>query len=140
VGRPHLSPNFRGAWLSARVLTIMWFAVLIASSGLIPLVIVRHDAVRTFPPTAVVVAMVIVGRHPVRARVGRTRPVAVVPHVMLSLRIPVTFNPVIAVTRLRWYGVRARSRRRANLNADRHLRVCDVRAWKKCRCEYQRQK
>src|SRR4051812_36084347 len=62
------------------------------------------------------------GRHPTRAWIRRTRPVSVVPPVMLIDRIPVTLDP--HVLRLRW---RRRSdvhdlRRwwRTNLNPDRN--------------------
>ena len=65
----------------------------------------------------------VVRLDPVRALVRRPRPVAVVPHVARSLRIPVALDPEIVRAGLRRHAVRARRWRLANANAERNLRM-----------------
>src|SRR5260370_609165 len=89
----------------------------------VPAMIVRDGAARPFPPSSVVPSTVVVRLDPVRAGIRRPRPVAVVPHVTASGGVVIALDPDILRTRARRHHVRARRRRRADANAERHLRV-----------------
>jgi hypothetical protein len=99
------------------------FAAFVSLSGPIPAMIVGNRPVAPFPVTREVSALCVVRRHPIRARVRRPCPVAVMPDVASILPIPVALDPLIIRTGLRRHVVYARCwRRMANLDPDRNLR------------------
>ena len=85
---------------------------LITLPVLVPAMVVMNIAPLAFPMTRVVLAALVVGRHPIRLRIGRVRPVAVVPTIPTVFRVPVAIDPDIVGTGLWWHAVRARRRRR----------------------------
>src|SRR5262245_33340251 len=76
------------------------------------------------PVTGDVTAPDIIRLHPIGARVGWARPVAVMPPVMLALREPVALNPHELGAGSRRDDIRA-GRRRRFLNDDRRRRSAD---------------
>jgi hypothetical protein len=58
--------------------------------------VVFDDAAVAFPAAGVVLSVAVIRVNPVRALIGRPRPVAVVPLVAASLRILVALDPQIA--------------------------------------------
>src|SRR5215470_10316269 len=92
----------------------------------VPMMVVFKAAARSLPITAVVAATVIARNDPDCALVWPTRPVALVPVIMSTHRIPVTIDPKILIFVLRF-----RARRpncidawcwwRTNYNSDRDL-------------------
>jgi hypothetical protein len=90
---------------------------------LVPAMVLGQVAATVLPATGVVVSTDMVGLDPVGAALRRARPVAVVPLVMRTLRIPITLNPPIVGARPGCDVVRARCRWCANLNAEGNLRL-----------------
>src|SRR5450759_4418759 len=85
--------------------------------------VMGDEAATAFPPAGEILSTDVVRLDPVRALVRRPRPVAVVPHVARSLRIPVALDPEIVRAGLRRHAVRARRWRLANANTERNLRM-----------------
>jgi hypothetical protein len=65
--------------------------VLVTVRGMIPLVIVVDVAVAALPMARIVLAVLPVGSNPVGPRIWRMRPIAIVPLVMRTVRIPIAF-------------------------------------------------
>src|SRR5215831_42973 len=107
------------------IVVVVVIAVVVASPIVaIPTMIVAEVAVRRTPVALVVPSALPIWLHPVRSVVRRTRPVAVVPAVLVPLRIPTSLDPNVIGTGLRGHVIRARRRRRcAELNAERNLRT-----------------
>jgi hypothetical protein len=84
---------------------------------------VHDDTTIAFPMTLIVLSPVVVRRDPIRARIGRTRPIPVVPNVVAVFRVLITLNPNVIGSGLGRYAVRARRWRRTNANAERDLRT-----------------
>jgi len=76
-----------------------------------------------FPLTRVVLPTEVIRLDPIRALIRRTCPVAVVPHVVPTLRILIALDPYVVGARPRGDDVRARCRRFANVDAEGHLCV-----------------
>jgi hypothetical protein len=86
--------------------------------------VVMDVASAAFPMTGVVTAALIIRRHPIRIRIRRTRPVAVVPPILTVRRVPITLDPHVVGTGLWRDVVRARRwRRRADVDVKRNLRM-----------------
>ena len=87
--------------------------MIIAVVVTIPSVVVLDPTVVTVPITREVLLPVVVRTYPVSARIWGSRPVARVPFVMVSYRIPVAINPDEVRTRpYRGYSNYTRRRRR----------------------------
>jgi len=107
-----------GAAPAARI-PLLVAPALIPLPVLVPAMVVMNIAPLTFPMTRVVLAALIVRRHPIRIRIGRVRPVAVVPTILTVLRVPVPLDPHIVGTGLWRNAIRARGRRRgAHVNVE----------------------
>src|SRR5262249_2271465 len=103
-----------------RELVIVVAAIVIA----VPAVVVVPASVAVFPVAAHVSAVPVVRLNPVTTAERLTTPIPVLPHPESSARLPVAFNPLVAVrSRRRHHAIRARWRRLADLNAERHLRL-----------------
>jgi hypothetical protein len=89
----------------------------------IPAMVMGHVAAVAFPPTDEILSTNVVGIDPVRALIRRPRPIAVVPDVARSLRVPVALDPRVIRAGLTRHAVRARCRRFANANAEGDLRM-----------------
>src|SRR5262245_5963021 len=100
-------------------------AIFVSVAAAVPLVVVVVPASRTLPMAREVVPANVVGLDPIRAPVGRPRPVPVVPAVVIALRIPVTFNPDKFRRGLRLHDVVTRRRwRSADADVEGHLSLC----------------
>src|SRR5438093_10328118 len=84
----------------------------------IPAMVVIDVAARAFPAAGKIPTIHVVWRDPVRSFIWRSRPVAVVPDVMVSLRVVVALDPDIVGPRLGRHAVRAWRRRLADANAE----------------------
>jgi hypothetical protein len=71
------------------------FATFVALLASVPVMVVVHIPAIAFLATGVILSTVVVRLHAVRALIRRPRPVAVVPLVARSLRIPVPLDPLI---------------------------------------------
>ena len=81
------------------------------------------NVVLALPATVVILSTGVIRRDPVRPLIRRLCPVAVVPLIVLSLRILVALDPLIAWT---WAGrdaVRAFGRWWTDVDADAHLSI-----------------
>ena len=78
-------------FVAAFVMPVSVFVVAILL--LVPLVIMLDTSTVAVPMAVVIVLALIVWLDPVSADVGRLRPVAVVPHVVVVDRIPVALDP-----------------------------------------------
>jgi hypothetical protein len=88
----------------------------------IPVVIVLKTPAISVPIAGEVTLSVMARRYPAGAHVRRASPVAAVPPVVLSYRIPITLHPHEIRSRgRRNYGQHAGRRRRADLDSDRDL-------------------
>ena len=97
-------------------------ATLVPLSASVPAMVMVDVAAIAFPLTGVILSTDVVRLDPVRALIRRPRPVAVVPRVARSLRIPIALDPHIVGAGLARDAVRARRWRLANANAEGHLR------------------
>jgi hypothetical protein len=97
---------------------------IVALLASIPAMVVADVAAIAFPLTRVVLPIEVIRLNPVRALIRRTCPVAVVPHVVPTLRILIAFDPHIVGARPRWDDVRARCRRLADVDAEGNLCAC----------------
>lgn len=75
------------------VLIVVRLATFVPLFGLIPPMVMSDIAAAAFPLAREIPSTDIVRLDPVRAFIRRPRPVAVVPLVVLSLRIPVPLDP-----------------------------------------------
>ena len=90
----------------------------------VPVVVMVDVAAMAFPATGVISSIGVVRSDPVRAFIRRPCPVAVMPPVVLALRIPVAIDPQVAGGGLarhhdharRWWWC-------ANVNVDGDLRM-----------------
>src|SRR5258708_6208442 len=89
----------------------------------VPAMVMGEVAAAAFPAALEKLAADVVGRDPVRALIRRPRPVAVVPPVVPSLRIPVTLDPEVVGARFGRHAVRARRWRWTNANSEGNLCV-----------------
>ena len=96
---------------------------LVALSGSVPSMVMDEVAAIAFPLTGEISSTDVVRCDPVRALIWRPRPVAVVPLVARSFRIPVALDPHIVGAGLCRHAVRTRRWRLANANAERDLRM-----------------
>jgi len=121
--RPGMPPS--GLRLAALVVVIVAVrtVMFVPMFVVIPVMVVGEVAVPAFPPTGEILSTVVIGRDPVGALKRCPCPVAVVPSVVRSLRIPVALDPLIARAGLAWHVVGARRWRFANANADGNLRL-----------------
>jgi hypothetical protein len=104
------------------VMMIVVEPIAIAVMIVVPAVIVFKPAMRPVPVTCVELGSVVARSHPASALVRRPRPVAFMPSVMATHRIPVAVYPRIIRTRgHRPYAKHARSGRRANSDSNRNL-------------------
>lgn len=96
-------------------------ATMVAIMVVIPMM-VMFEAPAVAIPVAVVIAATFMARaNPTRASVGRQRPIAAVPAIMMSVGIPIAINPEVLRTRAHRYDIVARGRRRPDFNADADL-------------------
>jgi hypothetical protein len=111
--------------VSTAVVLIIAVAVVIAEIPvvvMVPAVIVFHPAVFTFPIAVVEPLAVMMRPDPASAFIWRPAPVALMPFIVVSHRIPIALDPYEFGTRgwrqnvndARWWG-------RANLDANRNL-------------------
>ena len=80
----------------------------------IPMVVVPAAAAIAFPVSWEEPLSVVVRSHPMRAGIRRTAPVASMPFVMVSHRIPIALDPGEVGTGTAWHGVTHAWRRRPN--------------------------
>jgi hypothetical protein len=97
--------------------------VFVPLMAFVPPMVMGKAAAGALPLTDVILSADVVRRNPVRARVRRPCPVAVVPRVVRSLRILVALDPHIVRAGLRRHAVSAWGRRRTDVNVKSHLRV-----------------
>jgi len=93
----------------------------------VPAMIVVEAAMRTIPIACVETFAVVAGADPAGAFIRRTRPVAAVPNVVATDRIPIALDPAVfgfGTGANRAHRVDARWRRRSDLNANRYLAEC----------------
>src|SRR5262245_30491776 len=95
----------------------------VAIAVTVPPMVVVVTAAAAVPVTFEVETLVIVRRNPTRATVRWSRPVAVVPSVVIPLWIPVPVDPDELRTRPPWnHANNAGPRRGTNVDSERHLR------------------
>ena len=102
---------------------MMWFPAVIPLMAMVPAMVVGDVPVRSLPVPGEILPVDVIGRYPIRAGVGRTCPVAIVPEVMPSLRIPISLDPDVVRSRLRRDVIRARRWWRPDMNVK-----CDLRS------------
>jgi hypothetical protein len=91
----------------------------------IPMVIVFKATAVPVPITGEVALAIMMRRYPVSARVRRASPIAGVPFVVLSYRVPIAFHPrEIGSRTRRKHGDRPKRWRRADLDSDGDLSSC----------------
>ena len=83
----------------------------------VPAMVMGQVAALAFPATLEILSADVIRRDPVRAFIRRPRPVAVVPPIVSSLRIPVALDPEIVWARLGRHAVDARRRRFTNTDS-----------------------
>jgi hypothetical protein len=98
-------------------------ATIVALPASIPAMVVGDVAAIAFPATCVVLPIEVIRLDPVRALIRRTCPVAVVPHVVATLRILIAFDPQVIGAGTSGDDVRPRRRRLADVDAEGHLCV-----------------
>ncbi len=97
-------------------------AVVVSVVVSIPVVIVFKAAALTVPIAIKIPILVIVRPNPASAHIRRQRPIARVPSVVPSLRIPIAFYPHKIWSRSRWkHRDHARWWRRSDLDSNGHL-------------------
>jgi hypothetical protein len=111
-----------GSPYDARSVVAARIASFVALFTAIPSVIVSDVAASAFPATGEIVPICVVRRDPICALVRRTRPIAVVPRVVGSLRILVALDPDVIGCGWGRHAVRAWSRRFADANPKVDLR------------------
>src|SRR6202163_823751 len=120
-------PPFRvsSKTLAAAVVAIVGarIATFVPLSASVPAVVMVDEPATAFPASGEILSTDVVRRDPVRALVRRPRPVAVVPNVARSLRIPVALDPLVVGAGLARHAVRARRWRFANANPEGNLRM-----------------
>src|SRR5579864_9103543 len=100
------------------------FAPFVAPLASIPAVVMKHLAAAALPPAGDILSALVVRRNPVRPFIRWAGPVAVVPDIARSSRIPVAFDPDVVGSGLRRHAVLARRRRRLpDVNVERDLRM-----------------
>ena len=103
---------------------VIMIATVIAVMVVIPFVIVRDTAVRTFPVTVVVALSIMARADPEGTLIRRAAPIAVMPAIVASGRIPVAANPCKFRTGLCGnYGDDAWLGWRTDTDANRYLRA-----------------
>jgi len=101
---------------------MMWLPAVIPLMAVVPSMVMCDVAVRAFPASGEILSVDVVGRYPIRAGVGRTRPVAIVPEVMSSLRILISLDPDVVRSRLRRDVIRTWRWRRPDMYVKGDLR------------------
>jgi hypothetical protein len=128
---------FVAAAMLAIVVVIMILpAATVVIAVAVPVMIVVDAAAWTIPITVEVTISVVAGVDPAGAFIRRLRPIAAMPNVTATHRIPVAFHPDKVGTRFgRTNGVYARWRGCADLNADGNLAECGGCSGEKGACE-----
>jgi hypothetical protein len=103
-------------------LCLMWPPAVIPLMAMVPSMIMSDVAVSAFPASGEILSVEVVGRYPIRAGVGRTRPVAIVPKVVSSLRILISLDPAVVRSRLRRDVIRTWRWRRPDMDVKGDLR------------------
>jgi len=120
------------------VVVVIVPAIAVSVVVMIPSVVVLKAAAVAVPIAGKVAFPVVVRRYPARAGVGRTRPIAGMPFVVPSHRVPIALDPYkIRPWRSRNHGHYARRRRRSDLDPYGNLRVRRQRAGEQKRANQQ---
>ena len=101
---------------------MMWFPAVIPLMAMVPAMVVGDVPVRALPVSGEILPVDVIGRYPIRAGVGRTCPVAIVPEVVPSLRILISLDPDVVRSRLRRDVIRTRRWGRPDMNVKGDLR------------------
>src|SRR5689334_10069949 len=96
--------------LAAAIIVIVRasIATLVPAAASVPAMVMGDGAATAFPPAGEILSVDVVRLDPVRPLIRGSRPVAVVPRVARSLRIPVALDPRIVGAGLPRHAVRAR--------------------------------
>jgi hypothetical protein len=91
---------------------------------MIPMMVVFNSTVLPGPVTRKVLFAIMVWRDPIGSNIGGPSPVALMPFVMVSRRIPIAFHPYEIRLRLRRLNIHGygRWRWRSDLDSNRNLR------------------
>ena len=104
------------------VIIVVMPTVMIPVVVMVPAVVVFEAAAVAVPVAHEITLAVMMRGDPAGARVGRLRPIAGVPLVVVTYWIPVAFDPDVALGRgRRWRRDHPRGWWRANLDSDRDL-------------------
>lgn len=96
-------------------------AVVVAIMVVIPMM-VMFEAAAVAVPVAVVIAAAFMARaNPARASIGRQRPIAGMPAIVMSVRVPIAINPEVIRPRTHRYDIVAWWRGSPDFNADADL-------------------
>jgi hypothetical protein len=88
----------------------------------VPMMVVLEAPTRAIPVACEVARALITGGRPYRSGIGRLSPIAGMPVIAVSDRIPITLNPEESRARgSRLHGISAGRRRRSDLNTDGDL-------------------
>jgi len=90
--------------------------------AVVPAMVMCDVAVRAFPVPREILPVGVIRRDPIRAGVGRTCPVAIMPEVVPSLRILISLDPDVVRSRLRGNVIRTWWWRRPDMNIKGDLR------------------
>jgi hypothetical protein len=103
-------------------LRLMWFPAVIPLMAMVPAMVMCDVAVRAFPASGEILPVGVIRRYPIRAGVGRTCPVAIMPKVVPSLRILISLDPDVVRSRLRGDVIHTWRWRRSDMDVKGDLR------------------
>lgn len=96
-------------------------AAVVTIMVVIPMVVVLKAATVAVPVAVIIPAAFVPGANPARATIGRQGPIAAVPAIVMSVRIPIAINPDVVRPRTHRYDIVTRGRGRSDFDADADL-------------------